>query len=225
MVSALAEETSLLMTLVTMLAAPPYSADAAARIVGGALADEGAPQIPAAALATEDAELIHRLLGRGIAVRVSLTLGCRTLPDVDSANVVGEIRGRERPQEIVVVGAHLDSWDLVSGAVLFMNEENGLHGGKAYAAAHERELHVAALEPDRGAGRPLTVAVRGGPAAQQLVAPWLAPLLQLGVDGMSADDPGGADLSALAKLGVPLAAVKQDVSRYFDLHHSAADRA
>ena len=73
MVSALAEETSLLMTLVTMLAAPPYSADAAARIVGGALADEGAPQIPAAALATEDAELIHRLLGRGIAVRVSLT--------------------------------------------------------------------------------------------------------------------------------------------------------
>jgi hypothetical protein len=218
---------------------------------GATIFPEGAPQIPAAALATEDAELIHRLLARGVPVRVSLTLGCRTLPDVDSANVVAEIRGRERPQEVVVIGAHLDSWDLATGAiddgagvsvvletarllarekprrtvraVLFINEENGLRGGKAYAAAHGSEMHVAGLESDSGAGRPLSIALRAGSGAQELVAPWLPPLLQLGVDRFATDEPGGADLSPLARLGVATAAVKQDVSHYFDLHHSAAD--
>ena len=103
-------------------------------------------------------------------VRVRFTLGCRTLPDAESANVIGEIPGRERPQEIVLLGAHLDSWDLGTGAiddaagcgivieaarqiglmaqkprrtvrvVLFANEENGLKGGKAYAEAHAAEL-------------------------------------------------------------------------------------
>ncbi len=103
-------------------------------------------------------------------MRVRFTLGCRTLPDAESANVIGEIPGRERPQEIVLLGAHLDSWDLGTGAiddaagcgivieaarqiglmaqkprrtvrvVLFANEENGLKGGKAYAEAHAAEL-------------------------------------------------------------------------------------
>ncbi len=98
------------------------------------------------------------------------TLGCRTLPDAESANVIGDIPGREAPEEIVLLGAHLDSWDLGTGAlddaagcgivieaarqigllrerprrtvrvVLFANEENGLRGGKAYAEAHAAEL-------------------------------------------------------------------------------------
>ncbi len=121
------------------------------------------PKIPAAALSLEDATMIRRLLGRGERVRVRLEMGARTLPDAISHNVIGEIRGRERPDEIVVVGGHLDSWDVGQGAhddgggcvismealrlikslglrprrtircVLWTNEENGAKGGAAYA--------------------------------------------------------------------------------------------
>ncbi len=128
------------------------------------------PKIPAAALSIPDADLLARLLERGGPVRVRFTLACGERPDAESANVVGEIPGRERPEEVVLLGAHLDSWDLGRGAiddgagcgivieaarqigalprrprrtirvVLFANEENGLAGGKAYARAHEAEL-------------------------------------------------------------------------------------
>ncbi len=131
---------------------------------------DGIPHIPAAAITPEDAELIHRFLAAGETVKVTFTLGCKTLPDAESANVLGEIRGGERPDEIVVIGGHLDSWDVGQGAqddgtgvaatieamrliralgvkpkrtiraVLFTNEENGLKGGKGYAEAHAAEL-------------------------------------------------------------------------------------
>ncbi len=121
------------------------------------------PRIPAAAVTIEDATMMHRLLARGERVRVHLELGARTLPDTLSANVIGELRGRERPDEVVVVGGHSDSWDVGSGAmddgggcvismeavrliralglrprrtvrcVLWVNEENGTRGGLAYA--------------------------------------------------------------------------------------------
>jgi carboxypeptidase Q len=133
---------------------------------------QGAPApIPAAALSVEDAELLHRLLARG-RIRVRLTLGCgfASPPTAESANVVAELRGRERPEQVVVIGAHLDSWDLGTGAiddgagvamvmeamrqlarlpeaprrtvraVLFMNEENGLDGGLGYARRHAAGL-------------------------------------------------------------------------------------
>jgi len=124
--------------------------------------DEKQPKIPAAAMTTEDADLVHRLLAKGERVRMHLLLTPKTLPDVQSANVIAEIRGSERPEEIVLIGGHLDSWDLGTGAiddgsgvvmvmetlrvlkelgirpkrtirgVLFMNEENGLRGGHKY---------------------------------------------------------------------------------------------
>jgi hypothetical protein len=132
--------------------------------------EEGVPRIPAVAISPEDAELIHRFLAAGETVRVTFALSCKTLPDAESANVVGEIQGSEAPDEVVVIGAHLDSWDVGTGAqddgagcaismeairlirslglkpkrtiraVLFTNEENGLRGGKAYAEAHAAEL-------------------------------------------------------------------------------------
>ena len=83
---------------------------------GGMRYAEDAPKIPAAALAGPDAALLTRLLARG-PVKVQFTLGCRTLPDGESANVIGEIPGRETPNEIVLLGAHLDSWDLGTGAL------------------------------------------------------------------------------------------------------------
>ena len=121
------------------------------------------PKIPAAAVTIEDATMMHRLLARGVTVRVRLEMHAQTLPEVTSHNVIGELRGRERPEEVVVVSAHLDSWDVGQGAhddgggcvismealrlmkqlglrprrtvrcVLWANEENGAAGSHAYA--------------------------------------------------------------------------------------------
>lgn len=212
-----------------------------------------AAPIPGAALAAEDAMLLHRLLQRG-PVRLRLKLGCRSEPDAESANVVFEVRGREKPDELVLLGAHLDSWDLAQGAiddgagtvaimeavrlasklrapprrtlrgVLFMNEENGLKGGDAYAKAHGGERHVAAMEVDSGPYRPLSVRVRSGGPGADLLRPWLAPLAGLGAAEVSDGEAGGADLSPLTELApLPLVRVELDGARYFDLHHSAAD--
>lgn len=131
---------------------------------------DGVPKVPAAAIATADADALAALLRAG-PVRVRLVLGCTTGPDVDAANVVGELTGSEQPAQIVLIGGHLDAWDLGKGAhddgagvahtleamrllqacgihckrtiraVLFANEENGLRGATAYALAHADELH------------------------------------------------------------------------------------
>ena len=128
-----------------------------------------APIVPAAAISVPDAELLERLAAAG-PVRVHLRLGGSTLPDADGANVIGEVRGSEKPDEIVVLGAHLDGWDLGPDAqddaagvgvvidaarmlaalpkhprrtirvVLFACEEAGGIGGDAYARAHAAEL-------------------------------------------------------------------------------------
>jgi carboxypeptidase Q len=126
-------------------------------------------QIPAASIAVEDAQRIQRLANRNVRVRLRLKMEATFEPDVESFNVVGEIRGSQRPQEIVLVGCHFDSWDPGTGAsddavgcivtweaarlmkklnikprrtvrvVLFTNEENGLRGGNAYRDAHASE--------------------------------------------------------------------------------------
>jgi carboxypeptidase Q len=219
---------------------------------GVTIYEPGAPTAPGAAVAVE--ELLHRLLARG-PVRVRLVLGCRTLPDVESANVVGEVRGREKPDEVVLLGAHLDSWDLATGAVddgagvaivmeagrliaklpqaprrtvrvvLYMNEENGSRGGKGYAEAHKAELanHVAAMEADSGAGRPLLLNVRAGEGGARDLNQWLAPLSTLGLGEAVDGGEGGADIGPLGAARVPFVSVQQDTTHYFDYHHSAAD--
>ena len=77
---------------------------------------DGQPQIPAAAISTEDADRLQRMQDRGTTVRVRLRMEAKFLPDADSFNVVGEIRGREQPDEVVVVGGHFDSWDVGTGS-------------------------------------------------------------------------------------------------------------
>jgi len=131
---------------------------------------DGQPRIPAAAITTEDAARLQRMVDRGTPVRLKLMMDARFLPDADSANVIGEIRGRELPDEIVVVGGHFDSWDVGTGStddgggaiatwealrimkklnlrprrtvrlVLWTNEENGGRGGLAYRDQHSAEL-------------------------------------------------------------------------------------
>src|SRR5260370_33716132 len=217
--------------------------------------DPAAPKIPAAAISVEDAELMRRLLARG-PVRARLALGCKWLPDADSANVVAEVRGRERPEEVVLLGAHLDSWDLAQGAnddgagvvmvmeagrliktlptpprrtvriVLFMNEENGLAGGKGYAEAHAAELskHVAAFEADSGAARLLNITLHAGEGGEALLEPWLAPLeTAFGIRLGHEREAGGAYLGPMNPAAVPFAGVHLDGTHYFDIHHSAAD--
>jgi carboxypeptidase Q len=131
---------------------------------------EGQPKIPAAAVSAEDAARLQRMVDRGTTVRLKLMMEARFLPDADSANVVGEIRGRELPNEIVVIGGHFDSWDVGTGStddgggciatwealrlmkklnlrprrtvrvVLWTNEENGGRGGQGYRDQHLAEL-------------------------------------------------------------------------------------
>jgi carboxypeptidase Q len=143
---------------------------------------EDVPRIPAAAIAAEDASRLARMAARGERVRVRLTMGAQMLPDVESANLVAEIRGREKPGEIVVVGGHFDSWDVGTGAtddgggavaawevarlltrlgmrprrtirvVLFTNEENGLRGGLDYRDRHRDELPRHVLMIESDAG-------------------------------------------------------------------------
>lgn len=136
---------------------------------GGTRYAADAPKIPAAALSNPDADQLARLLARG-SVRVALELGAEPLEPASSGNVIGEIVGAEAPDEIVVIGGHLDSWDLGTGAiddgagvgitmaaaklildsgwrprrtirvVLWGAEEIGLYGARAYAEAHAEEL-------------------------------------------------------------------------------------
>jgi hypothetical protein len=215
---------------------------------------EGVAKVPAAALAVNDADLLHSYLSKGTRVRVRLTLGARTLPDVPTSNVLGEIPGREKPGEIVVVGGHLDSWDLGIGAeddgagcgiaieaarlvgalrvrprrtirvVLFANEVNGLAGGLAYARAHAAELprHVGAIEADMGSGRARGFGWFAGASAAPLFEELAAFLAPSGL-GETTRGGGGADVGPMRLAGVPLFSAIQDVSRYFDVHHSADD--
>jgi carboxypeptidase Q len=143
---------------------------------------DSVPRIPHAALTGEDAALLRRLQERGERVTVTLRMSARTLPDAESRNVVAELRGRERPDEIVVVGGHIDSWDVGQGAmddaggsvaawqavrllqrlglqprrtirvVLWTNEENGLRGATGYRDQHLAELDNHVLGIESDAG-------------------------------------------------------------------------
>src|SRR6478736_1450497 len=124
--------------------------------------DEKQPKIPAAAISPEDAMMIARLYADGVRVKVNLQMSAQTLPDADSADVIGEIPGRDHPEQVVVIGGHIDSWDVGQGAqddgasivaclqalalikkaglqpsrtlrvAFWVNEENGGRGGVAY---------------------------------------------------------------------------------------------
>ena len=213
-----------------------------------------APKIPAAAMTAEDADLIASLAPQG-KVRMRLLLTPQTLPDAVSHNVIGDLKGSEHPEQIVIVSGHLDSWDLGTGAIddaagvavsmeaanliqklklrpkrtlrviAWMNEENGLAGGKAYAKEHEKEIanHFAAMEIDGGAGHPLGINY-STKAAKALLEP-VAKILQDSGAGILnfSEHAGGADIGPLTKKGVPGFSPIQDNRTYFHYHHTAAD--
>jgi carboxypeptidase Q len=211
-----------------------------------------ASKLPALALAIPDAEVLRRAVQSDKGpVRLRLSTSSHFVGEAESANVIGEVPGIQKPEEIVLLGAHLDSWDLGDGAVddaagvgvvldvasqlvarpldrtvrvvLFANEENGLKGAEGYAAKYKPELgrHVVALEVDSGAGRALGVRFQAGPGATEQLQPLQEPLDKLSLTIAADPEAGGADSGELE--GVPLLQIVQDNSRYFDVHHTADD--
>jgi carboxypeptidase Q len=215
--------------------------------------EEGVAKIPAAAIPFEDAQRLQRIADRGQRIVVRLQMGARQLPDAPSANVVAEWKGTEHPEEIVVLGGHIDSWDVGTGAmddaggsivaweavrlmktlglrprrtvrvVLFTNEENGLRGGLSYRDRHQDEPHVAAIETDSGVFKPEGFGFTGIDRAREVVKAIAALLSPIGATGVAADG-GGADIGPLVRArGVPSFSLDVEGSRYFEFHHTPAD--
>jgi Zn-dependent M28 family amino/carboxypeptidase len=211
-------------------------------------------KIPGAAISTLDANFLSHLITIEKRVRVRMKLICRTLPDTSSANVMGEITGWQKPHEIIVVGGHLDAWDKGTGAhddgagcvqaievlnilkkigfrpkrtiraVMFMNEENGLRGARAYPFAPQRagETHVAAIESDRGGFAPRGISVQADSTVLEKVRQWKHVFEMLSA-GMIFKGYSGVDVSPLVEKGTPGFGLVVDDHRYFDYHHSDND--
>lgn len=143
---------------------------------------DGVPKIPAAAITIEDSEMIKRMTERGQKVVVTLNMEAQTLPDADSRNIIVELRGYEKPEEIVVMGGHIDSWDVGTGAmddaggcivtwealrlmkelglrprrtvrvVFWTNEENGLRGANVYKNNRLAEVEKHVLAMESDSG-------------------------------------------------------------------------
>lgn len=217
---------------------------------------EGITKIPAVAISTNASEMLSKMLLEK-KVTVFIKTSCETLPPVQSYNVIGEIKGSTHPEEIILVGGHLDSWDVGQGAhddgagcvhamevirtlkelnyqpkrtlrcVLFMNEENGLAGGRAYAEAANKkgEMHLAAVESDAGGFTPRGFSCD---AENEVFADlylklqqWLPLLEPYGL--MLSKGGSGADISPLKSQKGLLVGFRPDSQRYFDYHHTATD--
>ncbi|MDO9223998.1 MAG: M20/M25/M40 family metallo-hydrolase, partial [Caulobacter sp.] len=199
-------------------------------------------------------DLIERLAARG-PVRIKLSLASTVDPNGVAWNISGEIPGSGKPEEVIVIGGHLDSWDPGTGAiddasgiaittaaakligdlpkhprrtirvVMWGSEESG-GSSEAYLAAHKDELPniVMASESDLGADRIFALML----PKDAMKAPALAelPTVLAPLSIFVSRDPapfGGSDVEGLQAAGVPVFTLRQDASRYFDLHHSADD--
>ena len=210
-------------------------------------------KIPGVAVSTKDADLLSQALKTDPALNVFIRTTCEMRDEVLSYNVIGELRGSEKPDEYFVVGGHLDSWDVGEGAhddgggclqsidvlrtfkslgirprhslraVMFMNEENGLRGGREYArvAMENDQKHIVALESDRGVFTPRGFSVQD-PELLTLVRTW-APLFEPYEIYEFISGGGGADIGPLKDQGTSLVGFLPDSHRYFTLHHTASD--
>jgi hypothetical protein len=211
-------------------------------------------KVPAAAISTEAANLLSEKLKENPTLKFYFKQSCETLPDAPSFNVIGELTGSEFPNEYITVGGHLDSWDLAEGAhddgagivqsievlrllklngikpkhtiraVLFMNEENGLRGGKKYAeeAKLNHENHIAALESDSGGFTPRGFSIDANGKNQELIESWKSLLAPYGLHDIN-EGHSGSDIGPLKSETITLVGYRPDSQRYFDYHHAAND--
>jgi carboxypeptidase Q len=214
-------------------------------------------KIPGAALSNPDADLLEAMLKRGEPVELELRLGAGVRGEYTSQNVLAEVTGRDDTGKVVLIGGHLDSWDLGTGAiddgagvaitmaagkliadlpreqrprhtvrvVAWANEEQGVYGGKAYGEAHKDDLadHLIGAESDFGAGRVWRFDTRVPQAALPYMDAIGGVLAPLGIERGGNEAYGGADISAMRELGMPVAGLVQDGTEYFDHHHTAND--
>ncbi|MCP4459966.1 MAG: M20/M25/M40 family metallo-hydrolase [Cytophagales bacterium] len=212
------------------------------------------PEIPAMAISTNDADQLSSILKDQKKLKIYMESSAQMLPDVLSYNVIGEIRGSDIPEEIIAIGGHLDSWDVGEGAhddgggcmqsidvlrtfkslgmkpkrtiraVMWMNEENGLKGGKEYArvARENGEKHIAAIESDAGSFRPFGFSSKGNEAQRTKLQSWKDYFTPFGVWSFD-QEGGGADISPLEDHGTLLISLRPDNQKYFIYHHTLAD--
>jgi hypothetical protein len=210
-------------------------------------------KVPTAAISTKAANLLSEKLKENKNLKFYFKQSCTTLPDAPSFNVIGEITGSKYPNKFITVGGHLDSWDLGDGAhddgagivqsievlrlfklnnikpkhtirvVLFMNEENGLRGGRKYAeeAKKNNENHIAALESDSGGFTPRGFSFYTK-KHHKLFNSWKPLLAPYGLHDIK-EGGSGADIGPLKSETISLFGYRPDSQRYFDYHHAAND--
>ena len=213
---------------------------------------DGAKPIPAGALSVPDAEQLVRILQRGRPVVMRLTLVSQRTEGGHSGNVIAEVPGRDPKAPILLVGGHLDSWDLGTGAiddasgvaivtaaakhimdagrplrtiriVWFGAEEPGGLGGKAYADAHGKESYAIAGESDFGADRVWRFSSQLMKTDPAAYAQLTAALAPLGITKNDKGEADGTDVEATIAAGAPWISLNQDGTRYFDWHHTPDD--
>ena len=212
----------------------------------------GVAPIPSAALSVSDAELLERIADRGKPITLKLMLTPRFAGTGTSGNVIAEVPGSDPKAGIVLVGGHLDSWDLGTGAiddasgvaittaaakrlldgprpkrtirvVWFGDEESGGFGGAAYAKAHAGERHATAAESDFGADRVWRFESSLPDAAKPVVDRLAVALAPLGIIRGAGVPHGGTDVGPTIATGVAGIDLNQSGLRYFDYHHTPED--
>jgi len=213
---------------------------------------DGATPIPAGALSIPDAEQLVRILKRGQPVTMRLTLVSQKIQGGHSGNVIAEVRGRDPKAPILLVGGHLDSWDLGTGAiddasgvaivtaaakhimdagrplrtiriVWFGAEEPGGFGGAAYAKVHGTERYAIAGESDFGADRVWRFSSQLMKSDPAAYARLTAALAPLGITKNDKGEADGTDVEATIAAGATWISLNQDGTRYFDWHHTPDD--
>jgi len=213
---------------------------------------DGARPIPAAALSVADADNLERMVKLGQPVTLHLVLTPKQVGMRESGNVIAEVPGTDPAAGVILIGGHLDSWDLGTGAiddgsgiaitaaaakalldagphrrtirvVWFGDEEMGGFGGLAYAKEHGGDHHVLAAESDFGADRVWRFQATLPDSAKAVGQRLGAALAPLGVVAGTARASGGEDVEPILKAGAAGIDLNQDGTRYFDWHHTPED--
>ena len=222
---------------------------------GGMSYREGLDSIPHGGLGVLSSKKLSQALKENPRLILTIKLSGKWFPDALSHNVVGELRGSKSPEKIITVGGHLDSWDVGEGAhddgagcvhsigalrlfqkqnikpnntiraVMFMNEENGLRGGKKYAdvAVMDNEQHIAAIESDASGYVPRGFGFSGSDEQHKKIQDWLKYFDKNTISYFSKGG-GGADIGPLHRqTGTPMFGLSIDGQKYFEMHHTAKD--